>query len=603
MSMRKFKKISSLFFVLFVVAFAFAAARPSLDGRAAVAESGVLPSGMFAEAVGFRPGDTVCVTNQLNGKSVDVLVVGALDPSEGFAVLLSPEAAESVSIRKDSNVLVKVSKISSSSEIQTFADAGEDDDEFLEEDSIEGDAEESSEPEVPETADPVVPNATEQSEITEPKTAETEQPDIAEEASEPVGTPESENAEPAELEIAETEPSAPAEIEKNDTSSEPLETVDGNAEPIEPLNGDSVAENTQNASDESEPAWLETMEPAGNTETAEPETTEPGPAEPADESEFVEPVEPVEMENTEPETAESAEEPEPIDEAEPVDDSELLGDTPAGDSVEDASQPESAEAESETTEPEPSEPLEESELVEANEPVEPETAEPEPTEPVDNAEPERAESSVPEKAESVVPPMPEEESDDISTEEGEHYQPIFLTAADMNPPTGDESDSEIEEEPAEPQSRHDIPEEFVQSDVDSADGKPMKYDIPEEFVVESGKNSASTRNYDIPEEFIVEPAASSKSEPSPESDSYVRNHIVSQNDLKNGKYIQIARLSKASNMRQVLDKISSKYNVFFVPSESERGTTYRVLVGPFGKDVKKVLKEMKSMGFKDAFVK
>ncbi|MBR1715900.1 MAG: SPOR domain-containing protein [Treponema sp.] len=601
--MRKFKKISSLFFVSFVVAFAFAAARPSLDGRAAVAESGTLPSGMFAEAVGFRPGDTVCVTNQLNGKSVDVLVVGALDPSEGFAVLLSPEAAESVSIRKDSNVLVKVSKISSSSEMQTFADAGEDDDEFLEEDSIEGDAEESSELEVPETADLVVPNATEQSEVTEPETAETEQPDIAEEASEAVGTPESENAEPAELEIAETEPSALAEIEKNDTSSEPLETVDGNAEPMEPLNGDSAAENTQNASDESEPAGLETMEPAGNTETAEPETTEPEPAEPADESEFVEPVEPVEMENTEPEPTEPAKEPEPIDEAEPVDDSELLGDTPAGDSVEDASQPESAEAEPETTEPEPSEPLEESELVEATEPVEPETAEPEPTEPVDNAEPERAESSVPEKAESVVPPMPEEEADDISTEEGEHYQPIFLTAADMNPPTGDESDSEIEEEPAEPQPRHDIPEEFVQSDVDSADGKPMKYDIPEEFVVESGKNSASTRNYDIPEEFIVEPAASSKSEPSPESDSYVRNHIVSQNDLKNGKYIQIARLSKASNMRQVLDKISSKYNVFFVPSESERGTTYRVLVGPFGRDVKKALKEMKSLGFKDAFVK
>ncbi|MBR1615035.1 MAG: SPOR domain-containing protein, partial [Treponema sp.] len=336
---------------------------------------------------------------------------------------------------------------------------------------------------------------------------------------------------------------------------------------------------------------------------AEPETTEPEPSEPLEEPELVEATAPVEPETAEPETAEPAEEPEPIDEAEPVDDSELLGDTLAGDSVEDASQPESAEAGPETTEPEPAEPLEESELVEATEPVEPETAEPEPTEPVDNAEPESAESSVPEKAESVVPPMPEEEADDISTEEGEHYQPIFLTAADMNPPTGDESDSEIEEEPSEPQPRHDIPEEFVQSDVDSADGKPMKYDIPEEFVVESGKNSASTRNYDIPEEFIVEPAASSQSEPSPESDSYVRNHIVSQNDLKNGKYIQIARLSKASNMRQVLDKISSKYNVFFVPSESERGTTYRVLVGPFGRDVKKALKEMKSLGFKDAFVK
>ena len=88
-------------------AFAFS---PSLDGRAVVAEKGVLPQGAFAKTVGYLPGDSISVTNIANKSNVDILVIGALDPSEGIAILLSPEAAELLGMTKGSNVVVKITK-------------------------------------------------------------------------------------------------------------------------------------------------------------------------------------------------------------------------------------------------------------------------------------------------------------------------------------------------------------------------------------------------------------------------------------------------------------------------------------------------------------
>ena len=88
----------------------FAAARPSLDGRALVADAGTMPKGLFARTVGYLPGDSVSVTNPATGSTVDVLVLGAVDPSEGVAILLSPEAAEQLHIKKNANVQVKITK-------------------------------------------------------------------------------------------------------------------------------------------------------------------------------------------------------------------------------------------------------------------------------------------------------------------------------------------------------------------------------------------------------------------------------------------------------------------------------------------------------------
>ncbi len=88
----------------------FASSSPSLDGRAVVAKSGTFPKGFFAKTVGYLPGDSIIVTNPVNGRQVNILVIGSLDASEGVAILLSPEAAEALSIKRDSNNLVKLTK-------------------------------------------------------------------------------------------------------------------------------------------------------------------------------------------------------------------------------------------------------------------------------------------------------------------------------------------------------------------------------------------------------------------------------------------------------------------------------------------------------------
>lgn len=88
----------------------FTSASPSLDGRAVVADVGVFPRGYFAKTVGYLPGDSIKVTNPVNGERIDILVIGSLDASDGVAILLSPEAAEALSIKKNSNNLVKLTK-------------------------------------------------------------------------------------------------------------------------------------------------------------------------------------------------------------------------------------------------------------------------------------------------------------------------------------------------------------------------------------------------------------------------------------------------------------------------------------------------------------
>lgn len=104
------KKILSLVFTVFTVATIFAAARPSVDGRAVVCEEGEMPKGLFAKTIGYLPGDSVTVTNPANGTTVDVLVLGSIDSGEGVAILLSSEAAEKLLIKKDSNVQVKITR-------------------------------------------------------------------------------------------------------------------------------------------------------------------------------------------------------------------------------------------------------------------------------------------------------------------------------------------------------------------------------------------------------------------------------------------------------------------------------------------------------------
>ena len=90
--------------------FLFASFSPSLDGRAVVVEDGVFPQGLFAKTVGYLPGDVISVASISGDSTVDILVIGALDPSEGVAIMLSPEAATAIGIDRSANNIVKITK-------------------------------------------------------------------------------------------------------------------------------------------------------------------------------------------------------------------------------------------------------------------------------------------------------------------------------------------------------------------------------------------------------------------------------------------------------------------------------------------------------------
>lgn len=104
------KKVILTFFVAVFCIFLIGASKPSLDGRAIVADAGELPSGLFAKSPGYLPGDIVVVTNPQTNISIEVMVFGSFDATEGIAIVLSPEAAKELYISKGSNVIVQVTK-------------------------------------------------------------------------------------------------------------------------------------------------------------------------------------------------------------------------------------------------------------------------------------------------------------------------------------------------------------------------------------------------------------------------------------------------------------------------------------------------------------
>lgn len=104
------KKLIGIICSLLICGTLFTSFSPSLDGRAIVAEEGVLPQGLFAKAFGYLPGDSISVTSLSSKESVDILVIGALQSKEGIAILLSPEAAVALGISKTTNSVVKITK-------------------------------------------------------------------------------------------------------------------------------------------------------------------------------------------------------------------------------------------------------------------------------------------------------------------------------------------------------------------------------------------------------------------------------------------------------------------------------------------------------------
>ena len=152
------KKLIGIICSLLICGTLFTSFSPSLDGRAIVAEEGVLPQGLFAKAFGYLPGDSISVTSLSSKESVDILVIGALQSKEGIAILLSPEAAVALGISKTTNNVVKITKRSgqldeavvgtavigsAAEDFASYDNSGETDDEdeevaeeFIDEDSV-----------------------------------------------------------------------------------------------------------------------------------------------------------------------------------------------------------------------------------------------------------------------------------------------------------------------------------------------------------------------------------------------------------------------------------------------------------------------------------
>ena len=303
------KKILSLVFAVFTVATIFAAARPSVDGRAVVCEEGEMPKGLFAKTIGYLPGDSVTVTNPANGTTVDVLVLGSIDSGEGVAILLSSEAAEKLLIKKDSNVQVKITRRTGSidesvsgtavlteeseenvSEPETeenIAESEESQDsvEFEEaETPVEENKISESDSEITECETPVEDTETVELENTEPVEENTEseaESEVLEEKPEDI---ENENSEVFDADSFDEESEAPADEQKEDLSesveteelSEPEDTnTENSPEPLEEDNSEKIDAPALKAQkepegeivDEKEPENLETEEDSASPES------------------------------------------------------------------------------------------------------------------------------------------------------------------------------------------------------------------------------------------------------------------------------------------------------------------------------------------------
>lgn len=340
------KKILSLVFAVFTVATIFAAARPSVDGRAVVCEEGEMPKGLFAKTIGYLPGDSVTVTNPANGTTVDVLVLGSIDSGEGVAILLSAEAAEKLLIKKDSNVQVKITRrtgsidesvsgtavlteeseenVSEPETEQNIAETEENQDavEFEEaETPVEENKISESDSEITECETPVEDTETVELENTEPveeNTGSEAETEVLEEKPEDI---ENENSEVFDADSFDEEAEAPADEQKEDLSesveteelSEPEDTNTENPpEPSEEDNSEKIDAPAPEA--QKEPENLETEEDSASPESfsedienAETETSDDI-TEDKEQSEHFESEALSEVENTEiPESAPLAE--------------------------------------------------------------------------------------------------------------------------------------------------------------------------------------------------------------------------------------------------------------------------------------------------------
>ena len=554
----KFNHVITKVLVVLAACTMFASFSPSLDGRAVVVDDGVFPQGLFAKTVGYLPGDIISVANITGETTVDLLVIGALDPSEGVAIMLSPEAADAIGIDKDANNIVKITKRSGQDERvygtaviakqnyvpETKAEETEikeeAEDAFVNDDIDEAPAEEFEE-------EAAVAEETEESE----ETPVEEELAVPEEAAdpEPLEAPVEEEA------FEEETPEAESEDTAEDNSAETAEDAETEETEVE----EKIAEEPF---EEEVPAVEETPVAEEAVEKEEvPELTQAVEEEAVAEEEVV--------------AEEAKETEEEID-----DETEATGETEA--ELEDEA---AIEEEGETEAPEEiaeepfvedeaaSEPVEEpveSELTNESLPVEEENLEEDELDAVIETELEDYEDKL-EAEESGE----EESGEEAADEETEEYEAIVLVPVDSNPPVVEETAAE---EPADEEVTE-APVTISPAIIENVTAAPVEV-AP----------------------VTVTPVEVTPVEVAPVAAASYDKYLVNTSDLKRGAYyIQIAVLTSDANIMEIVNKYSNNYPITIVPVG---GVRKQVLIGALSMDeYAVVLERFKSYGYKDAFLR
>ena len=598
------KKNFAVIAALFFCGALFTSFSPSLDGRAVVADDGVLPKGIFAKTVGYLPGDSISVTNLTNKSPVEILVIGAIDPSEGVAILLSPEAAGLLGVEKGSNSVVKITKRSGQLDeaVAGTAIIGEGA-------NVEENREPAEESADADTDESVVTEADESVEVEDNSgdvIAETEKVEESVEAeeipAEDAGVSE-ENADVAEekIEIPEEKSDVAEEKieipeEKSDVAEENTEIPEENADISEP-----IADNI------SEPENEEVEEKLNEEAVSENNIGE----EQIDE-------ERIDEEKIDEESADEEKISEPSDDvlADSEEDNERVDDYLVQETPEDISEKvDGGElSDIEENEPNPSENQDDSEKIAESVP-ESKYEEPIASEKIDEDEPGALDNDKDDKiiaedkiesqeaAEEMIPAPFEEDS--VATETPEKVYADSLSENIAPEPLKDDTElSEIEtpaEEAVTETAAPEIvekPEENYTEEYDPIVLVPTNPNPPEEVKIDADTEIAE---YTENEKNVV--AESDKSVKANDMYDFAENTVASLKELESGKYyVQIAVLKDSANIKSIFDKYYGKYPITLVPLAG--GAARQVLIGPLSVDeYGTVMNRFKSYGYKDAFLR
>ncbi len=553
-------------------AFAFS---PSLDGRAVVAEKGVLPQGAFAKTVGYLPGDSISVTNIANKSNVDILVIGALDPSEGIAILLSPEAAELLGMTKGSNVVVKITKRSGQLDeaVAGTAVIGEvtsevtEDSEHVEEAEIVQENEAIGTDDLAPTAPSIEEKTVEESFVEEKNNGDSASNNENEQTADEIET---------EMEEGEATPDEAEKIEGEDIEKTSVETTpvysssmfdDDEAEIIEPTEEELVEEDVEVEPSES---IVEEVEEVPSEEV-------PSEAVLVDVPEENEPFEEEVLAEEEIGEADDVVAAEPFEEEElPDEDGEVESEVVENEVVD-----EIPDVEKETVDVDE---IENSDFLDEVSEKSEEKVVVEEVPAVEKVEEQEIESEA--VVEDEIAPLEDFRSNNVakqdSSEENveEVYEPIVLVPSEPNPPVEEETENAVDSiEPV-------VEQPQIVEDLKIADMPVVEQTAAEQQVIENEPIAPASATVTVSGKY-----------------DYRKCTVESFDKLEKGKYyIQIAVLGNEDNIKTVFDKYNGKYPIRLIPHKN--GTSKYVLIGPLSVDeYGTVLNRFKSYGYKDCFLK